>query len=326
MQFYLNYTHPKQDNLIDYSHQLFLMGSCFADNIGNKLKQFKLNTTLNPNGILFNPISIAVAIESYINSSEINSEDVVFNNDLYHSLNHHGSYSDTDKNALINSINRSIKNAHNALKKCDYLIITFGSSNVYVYNNTNSVVANCHKLPQSDFTKEQLQPGEIINHYHQLIDQLKSFNPKLNIIFTVSPVKYLRDGVIENNLSKAVLIYSIHEITKHHNNCSYFPAYELVTDDLRDYRFYKEDLAHPNDQAIEYVWDKFVTSSFTESAKSTMQKINEINRAIAHRPIHGNTDAHLKFKKTYLEKCVLLEKEIPGINLEEEKNCLQTNH
>lgn len=326
MQFHINYNHPVQSDLIDHSHQLFLIGSCFADNIGTKLKQFKLKTTLNPNGILFNPISIATAIESYIQNSKITEEDIVFNNGLFHSINHHGCFSNPNVNELINTINESVECAHNDLKQCDYLFITFGSSNVYVSNHTNSVVANCHKLPQSNFTKEQLQPGEIINHFHQLIDQLKSFNPKLKIIFTVSPVKYLRDGLVENNLSKAVLIFSIHEIIKQHTNCHYFPAYELVTDDLRDYRFYKEDLAHPNELAIEYVWDKFVASHFTENAKSVMQKLNDINKAVSHRPIHGNTEAHILFKKNYLEKCAVLEKEIPGLNLEQEKNSFQTNH
>ncbi len=326
MQFHLNYKHPIQKNLIDYRHQLFLIGSCFAENIGSKLLSAKLNCCVNPNGILFNPISIANALNTYIHNSPINETDIVYSDSLYHSLNHHGCFSCADKNELIGKITENTQAAHEQLKNCDYLIITFGTSSVYSYNQSGQVVANCHKLPQSQFTKEQLQPGEIINYFHQIVDTLKIFNPKINIILTVSPVKYLRDGLIENNLSKAVLIYSVHEIMKHHSFISYFPAYEIVTDDLRDYRFYKEDLAHPNHLAIEYVWQEFVSSYFSDTAKITLDKINEINKAVAHRPIHKNTEAHLHFKKTYLEKCLILEKDCPGINLEEEKNRLQTNH
>lgn len=326
MQFHINYKHPKQNNQIDYSNQLFLIGSCFAENIGNKLNSAKLNCMVNPNGILFNPISIANALNSYIHNSPVNESDIVYSDGLYHSLNHHGSFSCSDKNELITKITESNQAAHIKLKNCDYLIITFGTSNVYSYNENGQVVANCHKLPQSSFTKEQLQPGEIINYFHQIIDTLKIFNPKIHVVFTVSPVKYLRDGLVENNLSKAVLLYSVHEIIKHHSFITYFPAYEIVTDDLRDYRFYKEDLAHPNDLAIEYVWNEFVTSYFSDKAKTTLEKINDINKAVAHRPIHKNTEAHLLFKKTYIEKCRILEKEIPGLNLDEEKNSLQTNH
>lgn len=325
MQFNVNYKHPVQPNLIDYTDHLILMGSCFTENIGEKLTTGKFNCTINPNGILFNPISVATALLSYINNAPVNEQDIVFNNGLYSSLNHHGSFSSVNKNDLLEKIKTSVQHAHIQLKSADYLIITFGSSTVYSYNATSQVAGNCHKLPQNRFTKEQLQPGEIINLYNQVIDTLKSFNTKLKIIFTVSPVKYLRDGIIENNLSKAVLIYSVHEIIKYNSHCRYFPAYELVCDDLRDYRFYKEDMAHPNEQAIQYVWEQFIDSSLSLSAKATLQKVNEITRAAAHRPLHGNTESHLQFKKTYLQKCEQLEREIPGMNFTHEKTILQTN-
>ncbi|HRD39751.1 MAG TPA: GSCFA domain-containing protein [Bacteroidia bacterium] len=319
MQFHLNYNHPKQDFDITHESKLFMMGSCFAENIGDKLNELKFNCTLNPNGILFNPISIATALSAYINNTILSEEEVVFNNELYHSFNHHGAFSCGNKEELIHKINHNTRQAHNALKHADVLLITFGTSNVYVNNANSEVVANCHKFPQHHFTKEQLQPGEIINRYEQLIEDLKVFNPKLKIIFTVSPVKYLKDGLIENNLSKAVLIYSIHEILKQHSYCSYFPAYELVTDDLRDYRFYKTDMAHPNEQAIEYVWDKFSVSYFTESTLKIIQKVKEIKSAMNHRPLKESTLAHAEFKKSFLQKCMELEKALPDVSFEIEK-------
>lgn len=319
MQFHLNYNHPKQSFDISHESKLFLMGSCFAENIGEKLIQLKFNCTLNPNGILFNPISIATALNTYINNTLITEDDIVFNNELYHSFNHHGVFSGHNKEELINHINHTTRQAHNALKHADVLLITFGTSRVFVYNNNSEVVANCHKFPQHYFTKEQLQPGEIINRFETLIEDLKVFNPKLEIIFTVSPVKYLKDGLIENNLSKAVLIYSIHEIIKQHAYCSYFPAYELVTDDLRDYRFYKSDLAHPTQEAIDYVWERFSRSYFNDNTIPLIEKIAAVNAAINHRPLKVNTQAHSEFKKVYLQKCIELEKELPRSDFTHEK-------
>lgn len=320
MQFHLAYKHPVQETPIRHEDKLVMIGSCFAENIGDKLSAAKFNCLVNPNGILFNPMSIAHALNTYVNKTAINETDIILNNGLYSSLNHHGCFSNTDKSALIDAINDSASEAHHQLKTASHLLITFGTSNVYRYTKTNEVVANCHKLPQQLFTKEQLQPQTIIDAYQQLITTLRSFNPKLNIIFTVSPVKYLRDGLIENNLSKAVLIYSIHELIKTDPNCHYFPAYELVNDDLRDHRFYKEDMAHPNQQAIDYVWEQFADSYFNNTTKELIGKINDITRAASHRTLHKATEAHEQFKQTYLQKCTELEKQFPFLNFNAEKN------
>lgn len=320
MQFRLNYTHPVGSSQISHTDTVLMMGSCFAENIGEKLRENKFNCLVNPNGILFNPISIAFALESYINKPAIKEQDIVYSNSMFCSLNHHGSYSNSDKGKLLDTIHDSIQNATEKLKKAEYLIITFGSSNVFRYKNTGQIVANCHKLAQNQFTKEQLQPDLIIETYNTLINKLKAINPKINILFTVSPVKYLRDGLIENNLSKAVLIYSIHQIIKSNTNCIYFPAYEIVNDDLRDYRFYKEDMAHPTEQAINYVWEQFSNSYFTEQTKQLNEKILGINLAAAHRPFHSDAEAHHLFKNNYLQKCIDLKKEFPFLALENEIN------
>lgn len=320
MQFHLNYNHPKQLETITHGNKVMLIGSCFAENIGDKLISAKFNCHLNPNGILFNPISIANCINSFITNNAIEEDDIVISEGLFKSMNHHGSFACSTRKELTEAINSANKNASAFLKDAKFLIVTFGTSNVFRINASCKIAANCHKLPQNKFTREHLQPEEIIEKYNSLITSLKQFNPTLKIIFTVSPVKYLRDGLIANSLSKSVLIYSVHELVKLHAHCSYFPAYELVSDDLRDYRFFKEDLAHPNEQAINYVWGKFSESYFSGDTQKLIQKINEINNAVLHRPINETNELNAQFKQNYLKKCIELEKEYPFINFTNESN------
>ncbi len=321
MNFHLNYTPPKSPLEINHHQSILMMGSCFAVSIGEYLKDYKFNCEVNPNGILFNPISIASALQSYRNNSNENS--FVKNNDLFYSLNHHGDFNFKNENELTSAIKSTLQKTHHFLKKSSWLIITFGSAFVYRHIKTNQIVANCHKLSQSEFKKELLKPEDITETYKALISDLKKFNPDLNILFTVSPVKYLRDGLIENNLSKAILIQSVHEIVKSNNNCFYFPAYELVTDDLRDYRFYKEDLAHPNEQAINYVWEKFSETYFSSSTKKINEKIKDILQATQHRPIKEFSGKHHEFKAIYQNKCSDLEKEFQFLDFEKEKRVFQ---
>ena len=322
MEFHLNYIPPRSRVDITHKDKILLIGSCLAESIGEKLISSKFNCLVNPNGILFNPSSIATAISSYI-KNESNPK-LEINNNLHVSLNHHGCFSSTSKDELIHKINTSTKQAHQFLKEAKFLIITFGSAFAFCHTKTNEIVANCHKLPQQDFKKELLSVETIVKEYSSLIKLLKEFNPNLNIIFTVSPVKYLRDGIVENNLSKAILTQSVHQLLTPNSelstpNYSYFPAYELVIDDLRDYRFYKEDMAHPNEQAIDYVWEKFSNSYFSETTLKLNEKIKEVVQASLHRPIQSNSINHQKFKQTYFEKCKELEKDHPELNFSTEK-------
>ncbi len=298
------------------------MGSCFAENIGDHLQHYKFNAMINPNGILFNPISISNALVSYIDNSPVEKDSLVKSGDLFYSLQHHGDFHSETEAELSVQIKTSRSKAYSFLKETNWLIITFGSAFVYRHIKTNSVVANCHKLPQIEFKKELLSTTEIVNEYHSLIKALGTIDPDLKIILTVSPVKYLRDGVVENSLSKSVLIQSVHEIIKGNTNCFYFPAYELVTDDLRDYRFYKEDLAHPNDAAIKYVWDKFSEAAFDNDTKKLNEKIKEVLQASNHRPILRNSSQHTDFKKVLIKKCDDLEKEFPFLNFDKERSGL----
>lgn len=318
MDLHLNYNPAPLPFKISHSDRILLMGSCFSENIGNYLQSYKFNCLSNPNGILFNPTSIATALYSYTN--ERNAKDqLIKSGNLFYSLDHHGDFHSESETELRVQIKSARAKAVANLRSVNYLIVTFGSAFVYRYLKSNLIVANCHKLPPSEFKKELLSCDDIVNTYTELIKAIKSLNPGIKFIFTVSPVKYLKDGVIENSLSKSILINSVHQIITQNNDCSYFPAYEIMNDDLRDYRFYKEDLCHPNDLAIKYIWEKFIKTLISEDSFKLVDKIGSILKAVAHRPITIDHTAISSFKKKMLEQCKDLEKEFPFLDLEEEK-------
>ena len=314
MEFRLPFTPKPFLHKIEHHHQLFLAGSCFTEQIGVKLSNYKFKTIENPNGILFNPISISENIISYIDQKVYTENDLFLNNEIWGSWNHHTKFSDVNQAQALEKINQSQKAAHEFLEKADWLIITLGSSYVYELGN-NKVVANCHKVPTDKFNKKLLSALEVENSLQIMLEKLKSFNPSLKIIFTISPVRHLRDGFVENNRSKANLIAAVHELVASNENCFYFPSYELVIDDLRDYRFYAEDMVHPNYQATQYVWEKFTTACIDEQSLLIMKEIGIINSAKNHRPFNPTSNQHLQFLKTNLEKTLQLQQSNPYVDL-----------
>lgn len=317
MEFRLPFTPKPFLQKIEHQHQLFLAGSCFTEQIGSKLKNYKFNTIENPNGILFNPISISENIISYINQKVYTEDDLFLHNEIWGSWNHHTRFSVVNQGVALEKINHSQKEAHDFLKKTDWLIITLGSSYVYELEN-KKVVANCHKVPTDKFNKKLLSALEVETAMGEMIDKLKQFNPKIKIIFTISPVRHLRDGFVENNRSKANLITAVHELVAAFENCFYFPSYELIIDDLRDYRFYSEDMVHPNYQATQYVWEKFTTACIDEKSLLIMKEIGIINAAKNHRPFNPSSNQHLQFLKTNLEKSLNLHQSYPHLDLKAE--------
>ena len=291
------------------------MGSCFAEKIGDTMQQFKFKTIVNPHGILYNPLSIAVALRRYMKSDFVTESELFFANDCWNSWEHHSRFSNPDQQNCLLEINKNISDAHVSLKNAEWLFITFGSA--FVYRKNNKLVSNCHKQPQKEFLKQLLNTSEIIDAYTSLMMELKKFNPKLKIVFTVSPVRYVRDGVVENNLSKARLIDAVHQLKN--DAAFYFPAYELVIDDLRDYRFYKEDLVHPNEQAVKYVFDKFRNSFFDESTDSLFERINEILLAKKHKPFNTDSTSHKKFKNNFLQRIQSMQLQHPFLDLRVEQ-------
>lgn len=315
---------------ISYDQQIMLIGSCFTEHIGTYLADRKFNTLSNPNGILFNPISIANALLSYTDNYTYKNNDLFKLHDIWGSWDHHSQFSTINIDTCLQQINRTQQIAYQYLQKSHWLVITLGSAFVYEltqqaakHNSLGNkqigeVVANCHKAPATWFNKRLLSVEEILHTFNMLMDKLFQVNPQLNIIFTISPVRHLREGLIDNNRSKAVLIQAVHQLCDKFNQARYFPAYELVIDDLRDYRFYAEDLAHPNYQATQYVWEKFVEMCIDGKSKTIMQEIEKIRIAYLHKPLQPKSQQHQIFLKSYLEKTKLLQQQFPEINLLEE--------
>lgn len=325
MNFHLDIQPPSFSTKLTYNESLLFIGSCFAENMALRMQTHKFNTLLNPHGVVYNPESIATAIRHYLSNKIYTEQDLFFANDCYHSWEHHSRFSTTHVAACVSEINEQIAHAHAALKNAGWLFITFGSAFVYRHKQTGICVSNCHKQPQQEFIKELLTVEGMVRTYKELITELQKFNHQLKIVFTVSPVRYIRDGIVENTVSKARLIEVVHQL-RDDKKIMYFPAYELIIDDLRDYRFYKEDLVHPTDQAIDYVFEKLRVSLFDETTTVLFEKINDVVKAKAHRVFQEDTEAHQKFRSTYFNRCKQLQQQYPFLVLEEELDYFKTSN
>lgn len=252
----------------------------------------KFNVSLCPMGIMFNPISIARTLSSFAQPDSPSNLRAVARDGVWVSLDAHSDISGNNIEQLNKQLQQAKASGHTSLSKADTVIITFGTAWVYEHKTTAAVVANCHKVPQCEFIRRQLSIEEIVAHFEPLFNSI--FKGK-QIIFTVSPVRHLSDGFAENSLSKAILRVAIEEITKRYDNALYFPAFEIVTDDLRDYRFYDTDLVHPSEEAVEYIWDKFASSILSDKAQQQMAQVAKIVAAAAHRPFNPNSEEYARF-------------------------------
>ncbi len=304
---------------IDYHRKTVFIGSCFTENIGNKLLENKFPALINPFGVLYNPKSVLKALEIIIAKKIFFENDLNYENDKWFSFNHHSSFSSPNKKEVLNKINGEIDKAHNYIKEAQTLFITFGTSWYFKLLENNEVVANCHKLPSNLFKRELLNVNEIVSSWGQLIKQLNNFNPDLKIVFTVSPIRHWKDGAINNQLSKSILIVAIHEILKGNKHIPYFPSYEIMMDDLRDYRFYDDDFLHPNSQAINYIWDKFKAAFIEEKTVQISKQVEKIIKAVNHRPFHPQTNSYKKFLAANLENIKQLSLKYPFIDFSKEE-------
>lgn len=295
MNFRTNIQLQKEHNLIDYSSQLLLIGSCFSENISKKLNYFKFNTYSNPFGILYNPIAIETLITNAINEKEYSDDDVFQLNERWHCFDSHSDLSSPNKNELLHDINTAINQTCHQIQKTTHIIITLGTAWVYRHIETDTIVGNCHKVPQKKFLKELLTIDEVYASLENMITLIKDINKKVAIIFTVSPVRHLKDGFVENSHSKAHLISAIHQIIDKRKLLYYFPSYEIMLDDLRDYRFYKSDMVHPNNSAINYIWEQFLHVWLHENTTSIMAEIDSIQKGLAHKPFNPNSEQHNLF-------------------------------
>lgn len=286
---------------ITHKDSILMMGSCFIENIGNYLVKNKFNSIVNPFGILYNPQSILQALNMICEDKRFTETDLLYSRNLYHSSYHHSRFSNTDKNACLDNINKSITKAHLLLKSTNILFITFGTSYVYFSKTQQHVVGNCHKLPASEFDRYRIETDDIVEMWTNLIERLKDINPTIKIIFTVSPIRHMKDGAHENQLSKATLLLAVNKICKQQPNTSYFPSYEIMLDELRDYRFYNEDMIHPSPVAIKYIWEKFSQIYFREDTQQIISEWSKIEAAINHRPLNDKDRDY----KHFLEQTLL---------------------
>jgi hypothetical protein len=273
---------PKYPFQISYNDSVLLLGSCFSDHIGAFLLNHRFQTLSNPLGTLFNPASIANAIKMTLNPELFTEDYCYFFDNRWVSFAHHGSFAHQDENQFIKKINQQFTDTKAFLEKTDFLFITFGTAFCYKFIERNLVVTNCHKIPNTQFEKFRLKIDEIVQIYDDILHQLKQFNPEMKIIFTVSPVRHLGDGFHENQLSKAALHLAIEQLTNP-ETVFYFPAYEMLMDDLRDYRFYAEDLCHPAENAVHYIEEKFTDVFFSDSTKEQLKTVEKENKLLNHR-------------------------------------------
>ena len=317
MQFRTKISIPQSDFKIDYNSKIVSLGSCFAENMAVKLDYFKFENTCNPFGIIFNPVSIEKMIYRIVNQFFYTEKDIFFHNERWHCYEVHSDCSNTNKDEFLENLNSSLKTSIAQLFQASHIIITYGTSWVYRNKETNEIVANCHKIPQKEFSKEILSIETIEKSIQNTINLIRKINPSVNFIFTVSPVRHLKYGFVENQLSKAYLITAIYQILEPEicnlKSAIYFPSYEIMMDELRDYRFYAEDMIHPNQVAIDYIWERFAETSISEESYSIMKEVETIQKGLAHRPFNPNSESHQKFLSKLQDKMMNLQNQFPYV-------------
>jgi hypothetical protein len=301
-------------NQINYESNLLLLGSCFAENIGSKLEYFKFQNSVNPFGILFHPIAIEKLILKAINQENFAEEDIFYFNERWHCFSAHSNLSANSKDELLESLNSALDLINRQLNNSTHIIITLGTAWVYRYIETDSIVANCHKVPQKKFTKELLSVEDMVASLDSIVSLIKSVNADASIVFTVSPVRHLKDGFVENTRSKSQLLSAIHQVVEPHKRLYYFPSYEIMMDELRDYRFYEDDMIHPNSLAIDYIWEGFKEVWISEQSISTMDEVETIQKGLSHKPFNPESEQHQKFLADLDEKKEKLKKKFSCIS------------
>lgn len=325
MQLITNVELPVSQYEIKHSDRLMLMGSCFAENIGNKLYENKFSCDINPFGILYNPMSIHEALTRISENRLYSSSELMENGGRWFSLMHHGSFSSPSREECLDGINQRISAAYNNLKTADWLILTFGTSRIYRWSADGRIVGNCHKLSSRLFTRELLEVDDIVSSYTSMISYIREINSEIKILFTVSPIRHAKDGMHGNQINKAVLLLAIDKICNTFAGCChYFPSYEIMMDELRDYRYYADDMLHPSSLAVEYIWEKFSATYFSRNTMAVMKEYDEIRKGLNHKPFDPQSESYRKFLSQILLKIDILKEKLPYLDVENEKLLCQT--
>jgi len=300
MEFSTKIPIPKSNHPIDYDSKTLNLGSCFAVNIAEKFNYFKFQNTVNPFGILFHPLAIYEIIRRAVEDDFFTESELFFHNERWHCFDVHSDVSNSNKEDLLQKLNKSLSELKSQIEAASHILITYGTAWVYRDKTSQKIVANCHKVQQSQFEKELLTAAQIEDAIKNSINLILSVNQNANIVLTVSPVRHLKDGFVQNQQSKANLIIGIHHAIQHatdnRQQTTYFPSYEIMMDELRDYRFYAEDMIHPNQTAIDYIWERFVTTSIADENIPIMEEVGSIQKALAHKPFHPESESHQNFE------------------------------
>lgn len=308
---------PRLELRIDHTMRGLMLGSCFAESIADRMRRAKFTLTANPFGVLYNPASIGEAIDRLNEGRQFTHDDLSVNDDLWFSFAHHGSFSALDPDQALDRMNCAFREGTQALHNADYVAITLGTAWTYRLKETGAIVANCHKLPASKFTRSRLSVTQISEIFRPLLEGVLRDK---RVLFTVSPIRHIKDGLSENALSKATLLVAVRELERLYANVEYFPAYEIMIDELRDYRFYKEDMVHPSDQAVDYIWSQFRCVTMDEPTRQLINRIESVDRAMNHRPFNPDSPSHAKFKQSMLRTVKNLSGANPNVDFNNELN------
>lgn len=318
MNFRTTISTSPQPGYLRHSQPILLLGSCFAENIGRKLQEKKFDIDLNPFGTLYNPYSIADAIDRIAKGQTVTPDELFEQNGAWHSFAYHSRFSHPDRSTALFEMNRRLQQAHERMKSVRHIFITFGTAYVYVLHETGQVVANCHKVKANRFDRRRLTVDEIVARWKECIARLDECAPDARILFTVSPIRHLSDGMHDNQLSKATLLLAIDRICQQFGHCSYFPSYEIVMDDLRDYRFYESDMAHPTATAVDYIDQIFEDTYFDEETRQIARRWEKIAAALQHRPLVPQSESYRTFLSNTLQQIQELKQRYPFLDMEKE--------
>jgi hypothetical protein len=311
---------------INYSSPTLFIGSCFAESIGDKMLERKFPVLINPFGVVYNPLSVALGLKRIISGQPFVEDDLNTYNNLWFSFYHHTSFSSSNQEDCLKRINVSLRQAHNFWRETEFLAITFGTARVYHHKKMGIPVANCHKIPAREFKHSLLSVSEIVNLWSDLLESILKAKKNLKVILTISPIRHWKDGPVGNQVSKSTLILAVSQLVeKFPENVFYFPSYEIVMDELRDYRFYADDMLHISSRAIDHIWNKFRNTTIANDAQRTSLKVEEILAAINHRPFNPKSKEFISFVENTLEKINNLKRDNPSFNFSHEINVLQEN-
>ncbi|MDR2533794.1 MAG: GSCFA domain-containing protein [Tannerellaceae bacterium] len=316
---------PKPPFTVGYRDAILLLGSCFAAEAGRRMSDDKLNVCINPFGILYNPLSVEAALRRLLGAETLTAGDLFFHNGLYHSFDHHGSFSAPIASEALEAMNSRLLEGSKRLLEASRLIVTWGSASAYLLAGTERVAANCHKLPASRFTRQRMEPNEIEGRWAALIEDILKANPGLRLAITVSPVRYLAEGARESRLGKAALLIAADRLERRFPGVvTYFAAYEIMNDELRDYRFYAPDMIHPSPQAVDYIWEKFREAFFGDEDRRLFAEWEPLRRALGHRPSRPEGEAWRAFVAQTLLKAEEVSRKFPYFDISRETALLRS--